>query len=212
MNSEIPVDIDHAKHSVGGHGGHWFRRVTHISMGIIPFVYHLWGEDISSLFSLSLREFVTWVGVAFLIIELIRIRLGIIIVGQREYESNQISALAWGALAVCATLLLAPQEGSGLNAGKYTIPIILGLTFVDPLMGEVKRSKAGLKKAIIAGLVVSYLVWLISVHLFSTPLIYAIILAPLTVLGEIPTVKWIDDNATMIILPLIALLIMHSLF
>ncbi len=30
MMSEIPVDIDHAKHSVGGAGGHWFRRGTHL--------------------------------------------------------------------------------------------------------------------------------------------------------------------------------------
>tara|TARA_Y100001970_G_scaffold166768_1_gene203998 strand:+ start:5240 stop:5878 length:639 start_codon:yes stop_codon:yes gene_type:complete len=212
MDSEIPIDIDHAKHSVGGSGGHWFRRLTHVSMAIIPFSYHLWGDDISAFFSLSLREFVTLVGVAFIIIETIRIRLGIIIVGQREYESNQISALAWGAFAVCATLLLAPQDGDGLNAGKYTIPIILGLTFVDPLMGEVKRSKAGLKKAIFAGLMTSYLIWLTSVYFFSTPLIYAIILAPLTVLGEIPTVRWIDDNATMIIFPLVVVLLFDFLF
>ena len=31
MMSKIPVDIDHAKHSVGGAGGHWFRRGTHIA-------------------------------------------------------------------------------------------------------------------------------------------------------------------------------------
>jgi hypothetical protein len=109
------------------------------------------------------------------------------------------------------TLIIAPQEGEGLEAGKFTIPIICGLTFVDPLMGEVKRAKMGMKKAIVAGMVASYIIWLGCSVLFSTPILYAIILAPLTVLGEIPRVKWIDDNATMILFPLILLLIIKAI-
>ncbi|SVE37977.1 uncharacterized protein METZ01_LOCUS490831, partial [marine metagenome] len=35
-----------------------------------------------------------------------------------------------------------------------------------------------------------------------------ILLAPLTVLGELPRVKYIDDNATMILFPLAALLLL----
>ena len=37
--SEIPVDIDHAKHSIGGAGGHWFRRFTHIAMCILTLIH-----------------------------------------------------------------------------------------------------------------------------------------------------------------------------
>ncbi|HJO42060.1 MAG TPA: hypothetical protein QF508_01485 [Candidatus Thalassarchaeaceae archaeon] len=211
MNDEIPVDIDHIQHSVGGAGGHWFRRITHVSMFLIPLAYHLYGVEIANMVNLEPRDFVIAVGIAFVIIEAIRINFGIIIVGQREYEANQVSALAWGAIAVCLTLIIAPQEGEGLEAGKFTIPIICGLTFVDPLMGEVKRAKMGMKKAIVAGMVASYIIWLGCSVLFSTPILYAIILAPLTVLGEIPRVKWIDDNATMILFPLILLLIMKAI-
>ena len=212
MMSEIPVDIDHAKHSVGGEGGHWFRRGTHIAMCIIPFAYYLWGNEIAGFVNLTPREFVIAVLLFFVVIEVIRVKMKIIIVGQREYEANQISALGWGAFAVCLALILAPQEGEGLEAGKYTIPLICGLTFVDPVMGEVKRAKKGMKAAIIVGLSVSYTVWMASVALFSTPLIAALFLAPLTVAGEVPRVSWIDDNATMILFPLIPILLVHWIF
>ncbi|HJM30372.1 MAG TPA: hypothetical protein QF529_04810, partial [Candidatus Thalassarchaeaceae archaeon] len=111
MSDEIPVDIDHVKHSVGGAGGHWFRRFTHVSMCAIPFAYHLYGNEISNLVNLEPKEFVIAVAIAFIVIEAIRIKFGIIILGQREYEAKQVSALAWGAVAVCLTLIIAPQEG-----------------------------------------------------------------------------------------------------
>ena len=210
MNA-IPVDIDHVEHSVGGAGGHWFRRLTHVGMCVIPFAYHLWGDSIAGKVSMTPSDFVIAVAVFFIVIEVIRIKFGIIIVGQREYEAKQVSALAWGAVAVCLTLILAPQEGEGLEAGKYTIPIICGLTFVDPIMGEVKRAKMGMQSAVLVGLAVSYTIWMGSVALFSTPFLVAVLLAPLTVAGEVPRVSWIDDNATMILFPLIALLLLHPL-
>lgn len=210
MNA-IPVDIDHAEHSVGGAGGHWFRRLTHVGMCVIPFAYHLWGDSIAGKVSMTPSDFVIAVAGFFIVIEVIRIKFGIIIVGQREYEAKQVSALAWGAVAVCLTLILAPQEGEGLEAGKYTIPIICGLTFVDPIMGEVKRAKMGMQSAVLVGLAVSYTIWMGSVALFSTPFLVAVLLAPLTVAGEVPRVSWIDDNATMILFPLIALLLLHPL-
>ena len=207
----IPVDIDHAEHSVGGAGGHWFRRLTHVGMCVIPFAYHLWGDSIAGKVSMTPSDFVIAVAVFFIVIEVIRIKFGIIIIGQREYEAKQVSALAWGAVAVCLTLILAPQEGEGLEAGKYTIPIICGLTFVDPIMGEVKRAKMGMQSAVLVGLAVSYTIWMGSVALFSTPFLVAVLLAPLTVAGEVPRVSWIDDNATMLLFPLIALLLLHPL-
>jgi hypothetical protein len=39
-------------------------------------------------------------------------------------------------------------------------------------------------------------------------MIISILLAPLTVLGEIPQVKYIDDNATMVLFPLAGLMIL----
>ena len=116
-SDENDLFVDHVNHSIGGFGGHAFRRLTHISMACIPYLYYVHGEDISSIFSLEMREFVSVVCILLLVIEAIRLRTGIVIVGQREYESRQISALAWGALAVALALLISPEgEGEGMEA------------------------------------------------------------------------------------------------
>ena len=151
------VFVDHVGHSVGGMGGHAFRRLTHVSMASIPYLYYVHGERISSYFSLQAREFVSAICILILVTELVRLRTGIVIVGQREYESSQISALAWGALAVALAILVAPEGENGtMEAGKYGAPIILGMTLVDPVMGEIKRTQKNLRAAIFAGLIVSY--------------------------------------------------------
>ena len=207
--TEITQYVDHVEHSIGGLGGHAFRRLTHISMSLIPLAYYLHGETIAAFVSLNPREFVSAVCITILLIEVARLRLGIVIIGQREYESSQISALAWGALAVSLALLIAPEgDGGGLKSGMYGIPLIFGLTFVDPVMGEVKRKKKDMRAAIFAGLAVSYLVWIGCHFWLGTELLVAILLAPLTVAGELPKTKFIDDNATMVLLPLAGLVLM----
>ena len=101
------------------------------------------------------------------------------------------------------------QELDGMESGLYAAPLIWGLTFVDPIMGEIKRSKKGLKFVIIGGLITSYIIWFSSSYFLGTPILASLILAPLTVIGELPTVRWIDDNATMVLLPLAILLIIE---
>ena len=211
-SDENDLFVDHVNHSIGGFGGHAFRRLTHISMACIPYLYYVHGEDISSFFTLEMTELVSVVCLLILAVEALRLRTGIVIVGQREYESSQISALAWGALAVALALLISPMgEGSGMEAGLYGAPIILGMTLVDPTMGEVKRKMQDLRLAILAGLVVSYCVWIGCYFWIGTDLIVAVLLAPLTVLGELPSTKVIDDNATMVLFPLCGLVLLLPL-
>ncbi len=203
------VFVDHVGHSVGGMGGHAFRRLTHVSMASIPYLYYVHGERISSYFSLQAREFVSAICILILVTELVRLRTGIVIVGQREYESSQISALAWGALAVALAILVAPEGENGtMEAGKYGAPIILGMTLVDPVMGEIKRTQKNLRAAIFTGLIVSYTVWIGCHFWIGTELIAALLLAPLTVLGEILPTREIDDNATMVLFPLSGLVLL----
>ena len=177
-------------------------------MTAIPFVYYLYGQDVADIISLDAKQLLSAICLLILFAEVIRIRLGIVIFGQREYEADQISALAWGGLAVSLALLLAPGEGEGLEAGIYGIPLIVGLTMVDPVMGEIKRTKQDLRLAIYVGLAVSYTVWLGCHFWLGTEIIAAILLAPLTVLGELPKTKDIDDNATMILFPLAGLMLL----
>ena len=208
MSDDSHVLADHVDHSVGGFGGHAFRRFTHVSMTVIPFIYYLYGQDVADIFSIEAKQLVSIVCILIILTEILRLRFGIVIFGQREYEAEQISALAWGGLAVSLALLLAPGEGDGLEAGVYGIPLIVGLTLVDPVMGEIKRTKQDLRMAIYVGLVVSYFVWLGCHFWLGTDIVAAILLAPLTVLGELPKTKDIDDNATMILFPLTGLMLL----
>ena len=211
MNDQIGdnLTIDHVSHSIGGFGGHAFRRLTHISMFTIPLLYYQNGNEIASYVDLNSQQFVSLVCISILLIEAIRLKSGVVIIGQREYESTHISALAWGALSVSLVFLIVPEQNyDGLKSGMYGIPLIFGLTFVDPLMGEIKRQKKDIKMAIIFGLLCSYSIWLGCTFWLDTPLIISILLAPLTVLGELPQVRYIDDNATMILFPLAALMIL----
>ena len=208
-DNSTDVFVDHVQHSIGGLGGHAFRRLTHVSMASIPYLYYVHGESISEYFSLEAREFVSAICILILFTELVRLRTGIVIVGQREYESKQFSALAWGALAVALAILIAPEgENGGMESGKYGAPIILGMTLVDPVMGEVKRTQKNLRTAIIVGLAVSYTVWFGCHFWIGTEFIAALLLAPLTVLGELPSTRAIDDNATMVLFPLVGLVLL----
>ena len=207
---QYDVNIDHARHSIGGDYGHIFRRLTHVSMALIPVLYYVYGQEISSRLNLSPEEFVSLTCVTILLVEAIRLKSGIVIVGQREYEASQISALAWGTFAVSLALLMAPtMGGEGIQAGVFGIPIILGLCVVDPVMGEVKRRTSGLQSAILIGGVVSYAIWLGCTFYLDTPLIASVLLAPLTVIGELPRTNIIDDNATMVLIPLAGVILLY---
>ena len=199
-SNSIPLDNDHAKHSVGGMSGHIFRRFTHVIMCLIPFLYYTRGDQLSKLVSMNPNQFVICCLLILISLELIRLYFGIIIVGQREYEAKQISALAWGAFAVCLALIFSPESKNfdGMESGLYAAPLIWGLTFVDPIMGEIKRSMKVIKFAIIGGLITSYIIWFSSSYFLGTPILASLILAPLTVIGELPTVRWIDDNLSLI--------------
>ena len=206
IGSEEGLFVDHVDHSVGGFGGHAFRRITHISMSIVALLYYVYGVEISKAIFLEPKQFVSLVCILIMVIEAIRLRTGIVIVGQREYESRQISALAWGTLSVSLALLVSTDyDLNGIESGLYGIPIIFGLTFVDPIMGEIKRKKKDLKLAIIVGLFVSYFIWISCYFWLGTEIIAVILLAPLTVLGEIPSTEFIDDNATMVLFPMVGL-------
>ncbi|MEC9118057.1 MAG: hypothetical protein VX854_00845, partial [Candidatus Thermoplasmatota archaeon] len=130
---------DHVPASVGGLRGHIFRRLIHIAMMIIPFLYYWNGTSISNFFfELDPKQFVSVVAFIFLLTEIIRLRMGFVVFGQRDYESKQISAFFWGGSSVCLVLLLSPEVG--IQNSAFGFPLILGLTLIDPLMGELRRA------------------------------------------------------------------------
>ena len=100
-----PVDL-----SVGGMSGHIFRRLFHLVMFIIPVLYFEYGQDFAKKVGMTLDEIVATVVLIAVIGEMIRLKLGFTVFGQREYESKQVSALAWGALAIGLVLLITPTK------------------------------------------------------------------------------------------------------
>ena len=122
-----PVDL-----SIGGMSGHVFRRIFHISMFIIPYIYFEFGEDVAEIIGYTLPEVVSLVIIVAILGEALRLKVGLTVFGQREYEAKQVSALAWGGFAVGMVLLLAPVK-------EYAYPLILSLAFGDPFMGELRR-------------------------------------------------------------------------
>ena len=127
----------------------------------------------------------------------IRLKLGFTVFGQREYESKQVSALAWGALAIGLVLLITPTR-------EYAYPLIFSLTFGDPFMGELRRKGIDSKNVILAACVFVLGIWLACWYAFGTPIIVCLIVAPIAVLAETPRLRYIDDNATMLLIPLAA--------
>ena len=116
-----PVD-----RSVGGMRGHLLRRGIHLSMIGIPYLYFSHGESVAEAIGVSLAQVVAGVVLIALVLEGIRLKIGLTVFGQRDYEANQVSALAWGAVGIGFVLLLVPEEA-------YAWPLIASLALGDPL-------------------------------------------------------------------------------
>ena len=188
--------------SIGGMRGHVLRRGIHLSMSFLPFIYFAYGEDVANAVGVSLDRLVASIVLVALTGEGLRLRFGWTVFGQRDYEAHQISALAWGAFGVGMVFLLAPTEA-------YAWPLILSLSLGDPLMGELRRKDLEARQVMIASTFALLLVWLGAWYLFGTPLWMAVLLAPVCMIAEWPRLRYIDDNATMVLIPLALVIILE---
>ena len=192
---------DHVPASVGGLRGHIFRRLIHIAMMIIPFLYYWNGTSISNFFfELEPKQFVSIVAFIFLLTEIIRLKMGFVVFGQRDYESKQISAFFWGGSSVCLVLILSPEIG--IQNSAFGFPLILGLTLIDPLMGELRRANWSSRNVILIAYIGTILIWISCHYFLDTPLFIAPFISAIVVASEWPRLTWIDDNATMLLIPL----------
>ena len=137
---------------------------------------------------------------ALVISEAARLKLGITIFGQRDYESKQVSALAWGAFAVGMTFLVLSDYP------ELVWPLILSLSLGDPFLGEVRRKGLDSRTVFVAGSIFIASIWIASGYMLETPYWMAIVMGPLCVAAEWPRLRWIDDNATMLLIPLSAVI------
>lgn len=192
VSVELTNPIDE---SVGGMKGHLLRRSIHLSMVFIPYLFFEFGEDIADTISIRRDELISLLLIAIVTGEYIRLKMGFTVFGQRAYEAKQISALAWGGISICLVLLITPME-------EYAYPLILSLALGDPFMGELRRKQVSKNFLIFLTIILLLLVWIASWHFFDTPLWFAPIMAPLCMVSEWPRYSIIDDNATMLLIPL----------
>ena len=197
MSDQIEL-TDPVDHSVGGMYGHMFRRGFHIGMSIIPFIYFEFGEKIADYFSVTVIQVVSFLTLVLVFGEALRLKLGITIFGQRDYESKQVSALAWGGFAVGMTFLILPEHP------EFVWPLILSLSLGDPFLGEIRRLGLESKAVFLYGSIFIALIWIACSFQVDTPLWMAVVMGPLCVAAEWPRLRWIDDNATMLLIPLSA--------
>ncbi|MGB1985431.1 MAG: hypothetical protein ACPHZ4_03215 [Candidatus Poseidoniaceae archaeon] len=186
--------------SVGGVSGHLLRRGIHLAMSFLPFLYFEFGEDVADMVSLTLEQVVSCVILLAIFGEALRLRMGWTVVGQRSYEAKQVSALAWGALGVGMVFLLTPDPA-------YAYPLILSLSLGDPLLGELRRKGSSTQTVILAGVLGIAVIWAGCAYLVETPWLFVPLMAPICVAAEWPRLRYIDDNATMLLIPLAVVLI-----
>lgn len=203
--SDTQVELTNpVEHSVGGMGGHILRRSIHLAIAGIPWLYFTHGEAISDLISINAIQLVSLVVLGLVVFEAVRLKIGFTVFGQRDYEAKQVSALAWGGVAIGIALL-------ALREPDYAYPLIVSLALGDPILGELRRKEFDTKIVVGVATLALFTVWISYAIIFDTSLIIAILLPGVCVAAEWPRLRWIDDNATMIFIPLMLLLVLIPL-
>ena len=201
MSDQVEL-TDPVDHSVGGMYGHLFRRVFHISMSLIPLVYYKYAEPLSEYLSMNELQLVSLLTLSLVFAEGIRLKFEITIFGQRDYEAKQVSALAWGAFAIGLTFLALSEYP------ELVWPLVLSLSLGDPFLGELRRKGYDSRTVFIVGSIFVAAIWAGSWHFVGTPILLALVMGPLCVAAEWPRLRWIDDNATMLLIPLSAAILL----
>ncbi|MCX7121281.1 MAG: hypothetical protein NTZ67_05860 [Gammaproteobacteria bacterium] len=182
----------------GGLAAHCARRLFHVCMIAVPFVYYYFLINLATpkVWKLIILAFIFLV----FLLEKLRIRARLVLFGQRLHEATHISAFAWTMLSLGVILILSPSV-------SFSIPIVASCALVDPLMGEMRLHTANKILAITVGIILTLIIWVTCAWIYHFPLWIGLVIAPITVAVEWPSLKWIDDNALMLLVPLMIVMI-----
>ena len=184
-------------HSKRDQAAHVMRRLIHLSIWVVPcfYYYFLVPHTQPKIRDLLILSFIFLV----FLFEKFRIRMRLVLFGQRFYEATRISAFAWTMLSLSLVLMLSPSV-------DFAMPIIATCALVDPLLGEMRLRHVKKSVSFGVGLVLALLIWIVcGLHYHFS--LWFVFLGPVAVIAEWPTLKWIDDNALMMLLPLVFVLI-----
>jgi len=172
---------------------HFLRRIIH-AFGSISLLYYV----------IPSRHLVLTLAFSVVgIIEILRLKGKINLIGMRDYEKNRISGFFFFATGAAILLNFFPCQ--------IAVPCILCASFADPIVGELKR-KMRKEIAYVVMFVFSFVVFLIILDNSTMPPFTASMLgAASVVLGEIMGCRWIDDDLLIQILPATLLYPFHFL-
>lgn len=188
-----------AEQTVGGKRGVILRRLIHVGMMIYPVIYLLYAKPLSAFFHLTVTQFMWALFAVIGLIELCRLRFGVLLFAQRKHERKHISSFAWGGLAMCIVLITLPDP-------RYALPIVATCALGDPLLSML-RARVSLFYSMIMAMGFLVLMWWVASIWLPMPLWLPILIASLTVWSEQPNLPWIDDNALMQLVPLVFVLL-----
>jgi hypothetical protein len=126
-----------------------------------------------------------------------RLALGVDVFGLRDYEHNRVAAYAWGGVGLALALLFFPAE--------IGVPVVVGMAWVDPLCAW-SRARGLHPYVPLAGW---FAIGAALMIVLAVPAARAILLAAVgaavAVAAEAPHLRWVDDDFSMIVAPLLAL-------
>jgi len=201
----------------GGKNGHIFRRFCHVFISSLsPLLFFGLPAVAESVFGMDAERtplrLVSILAAINLAVELVRLQLGILILGQRVYERNILSAQFWGGMGICLVLLGSPMrpdfEGqTGVFQHRIWIggPILWSMGIVDPFLGELKNRRFSLMNRSILGCFLSAAIFATcTMKGLGTPWWFSLVYPPVIVFSEFAggCVR-IDDNGLMLIVPLL---------
>ncbi len=177
--------------------GHVLRRLVHISAPAFLVYYHLPDPVFPGFIGKQPGLFLLLALILF--IEAVRLYFSPNIPGMRDYENHRISAAAWTGIALTISFAFFPIE--------ISLPVILGMGWVDPIMGIMRARKSNYYPAVPIVLYLVLMIVPLSYFFGLTPLVIgaSIVATFLGIMSEMKKNLYIDDDFLMIIVPLFGL-------
>jgi hypothetical protein len=176
---------------------HAVRRVIHLCTPAF-LVYYLLPDEIVGV---DKRFGLVLIMVLTLWIDGLRIIKGLEVPGARPYEKRRISSTSWAGFGLMLAFMLFPEH--------FVVPVVFGMAWVDPLMGEV-RKRNDVNPVLIGAPLCALIFACASVIFFpGSPLPLVIASTPIAALSaalvEHYGPEWLDDDLSMVIVPLLLL-------
>ena len=176
------------------------RRAMHAGVALAP-LYYLLPVDLPVV---NVRRWVVLIVfiMAILVFEVIRLRKGIVFLGLRPHERDQIASFVWAAAGVTFVLWLFPHDVASA--------VIIGMAFVDPLSGELRSSNVGLLPMLAISMVVYFSTCVATLLLagdrsFLVAMVLSVTGTLLAVGSEQLEIPHVDDDFLMLSVPAIGI-------